>query len=186
MMPGFDVIWIKETGIRDVEYQSEPEGSIMRLTTRTNLAARTLMFCAVNAEHLVRTSDIAERCNASINHVARVVQQLQSEGYLETVRGRSGGLRLAKPASRISIGAVFRIFETDIPFAECFDEVRNTCPLAATCRLRGYVVRALEAFYHELDMVTLEDLVRGNCGLMDLLAMRPDLSMSCSGRIASA
>ncbi|MCI5111002.1 MAG: Rrf2 family transcriptional regulator [Marivita sp.] len=158
----------------------------MRLTTRTNLAARTLMYCAVNDEQLVRTSDIAERCNASINHVARVVQQLQAEGYLETLRGRTGGIRLARPANRISIGSVFRIFETDIPFAECFDEVRNTCPLAATCRLRGYVVRALEAFYHELDMVTLEDLVRGNCGLMDLLAMRPDISASCSGRTASA
>jgi Rrf2 family nitric oxide-sensitive transcriptional repressor len=158
----------------------------MRLTTRTNLAARTLMFCAVNDGRLVRTSDIAERCNASTNHVARVVQHLQAEGYLETLRGRTGGIRLAKPADRISIGAVFRIFETEIPFAECFDEVRNTCPLAATCRLRNYVVRALEAFYHELDMVTLDDLVRGNCGLMDLLAMRPDISGSCSGRAAIA
>lgn len=186
MISGFDVIWIKEIGIEDVEYLSGLEGIAMRLTTRTNLAARSLMFCAVNDGQLVRTSDIAQRCNASINHVARVVQQLQSEGYLETLRGRTGGIRLAKPADRISIGAVFRIFETDIPFAECFDEVRNTCPLSATCRLRSYVVRALEAFYHELDMVTLEDLVRGNCGLMDLLAMRPDLSGSCAARTASA
>lgn len=152
----------------------------MRLTTRTNLATRTLMFCAVNDGQLVRTSEIAARCNASTNHVAHVVQQLQAEGYLETLRGRTGGMRLAKPASRISIGAVFRVFESDIPFAECFDEERNTCPLAATCRLRSYVARALEAFYHELDMVTLEDLVRGNCGLMDLLAMKPDLSGGCS------
>lgn len=182
----FDVIWIKETGISDVKYVPELEGNAMRLTTRTNLAARALMFCAVNDGQLVRTSDIAKRCNASTNHVARVVQNLQAEGYLETLRGRTGGIRLAKPADSISIGAVFRIFETDIPFAECFDEVRNTCPLAGTCRLRGYVVRALEAFYHELDMVTLEDLVRGNCGLMDLLAMRPDLSGSCSGRTTSA
>ncbi len=158
----------------------------MRLTIRTNLAARTLMFCAVNDAELVRTSDIAERCNASINHVARVVQLLQAEGYIETLRGRTGGIRLAKPADRISIGTVFRIFETDIPFAECFDETRNTCPLSSTCRLRSYVVRALEAFYHELDMVTLEDLVRGNCGLMDLLAMRPDISRSCSGPITSS
>lgn len=124
----FDVIWIKETGISDVKYLSEHEGNAMRLTTRTNLAARALMFCAVNDEQLVRTSDIAERCNASSNHVARVVQKLQAEGYLETLRGRTGGIRLAKPANGISIGAVFRIFETDIPFAECFDADRNTCP----------------------------------------------------------
>ncbi|MCR9156251.1 MAG: Rrf2 family transcriptional regulator [Rhodobacteraceae bacterium] len=158
----------------------------MRLTTRTNLAARTLMFCAVNDGQLVRTSDIAERCNASTNHVARVVQQLQAEGFIETLRGRTGGIRLAKSADRISIGAVFRVFETEIPFAECFDEVRNTCPLAATCRLRFYVTRALEAFYHELDMVTLEDLVRGNCGLMDLLAMKPNLSSGCTVRSEQA
>ena len=82
----------------------------MRLTTRTNLAARILMFCAVNQGQLVRSLDIAQRCNASINHVARVVQNLQTAGYLETVRGRTGGIRMAKPAQDISIGAVFRIF----------------------------------------------------------------------------
>ena len=152
----------------------------MRLTTRTNLAARTLMFCAVNDGQLVRTSEIADRCNASTNHVARVVQRLQAEGFIETVRGRTGGIRLAKSPDRISIGAVFRIFETEIPFAECFDEVLNTCPLAATCRLRSYVARALEAFYHELDLVTLDDLVRGNCGLKDLLAAKPSVPTACS------
>ncbi|MBS0124693.1 RrF2 family transcriptional regulator [Thetidibacter halocola] len=152
----------------------------MRLTTRTNLAARVLMFCAVNDGKLVRTQDVAEACNASVNHVARVVQSLQAEGYLETLRGRFGGLRLARPANRISIGAVFRVFEADIPFAECFDPETNTCPLASVCRLRGFVVRALDAFYHELDMVTLDDLARGNCGLQDLLSMKEALSAGCS------
>ncbi|MCV6593576.1 MAG: Rrf2 family transcriptional regulator [Silicimonas sp.] len=147
----------------------------MRLTTRTNLAVRALMFCAVNDGRLVRSSDISVRCNASGNHVARVVQMLQANGFLVTLRGRAGGIRLAKPASGISIGEVFRLFETEIPFAECFDEERNTCPLASACRLRSYITRALEAFYHEMDMVTLEDLVRGNCGLEALLALQPPL-----------
>lgn len=151
----------------------------MRLTTRTNLAVRTLMFCAVNGGRLVRSSDISDRCNASTNHIARVVQILQANDYLVTLRGRTGGIRLAKPADRISIGAVFRLFETEIPFAECFDEERNTCPLSETCRLRSYVTRALEAFYHELDLVTLEDLVKGNCGLMELLALQPVPSDAC-------
>ncbi|WP_095589001.1 RrF2 family transcriptional regulator [Actibacterium ureilyticum] len=158
----------------------------MRLTTRTNLAARVLMFCAVNDDGYVRTADIARRCNASTNHVARVVQQLQAKGYLETLRGRSGGMRLARPPERISIGAVFRLFETDIPIAECFDPAQNTCPLAATCRLRSYVTRALEAFYHELDLITLEDLVRGNCGLTDLLALHPGVGGSCRGAVSGA
>lgn len=153
----------------------------MRLTTRTNLAARVLMFCAVNADRLVRTSEIAEGCNASTNHVARVVNKLQSEGFVETVRGRTGGLRLARPLDQISIGVVFRSFEEEIPFAECFDERSNTCPLPSVCRLKSFIHRALDAFYHELDMVTLEDLARGNCGLQELLAVAPRVPAQCKG-----
>ena len=152
----------------------------MRLTTRTNLAARILMACALNPDRLLRTAEIADLCNCSTNHAAHVVQQLQSEGFLVTSRGRSGGIRLARPVDQVSIGAVFRVFEADIPFAECFDNENNTCPLAGTCRLRSYISRALEAFYHELDMVTLDDLVRGNCGLHELLAMQPTPPQSCA------
>lgn len=150
----------------------------MRLTTRTNLAARVLMYCAVNAGRLVRSSEIAQVCNASSNHIAHVVNQLQAGGLVDTVRGRTGGLQLALPPEKISIGAVFRLFESGIPFAECFDSETNTCPLAGTCRLRRYVERALDAFYNELEQVTLADLVEGNCGLQQLLEtparLRPD------------
>jgi Rrf2 family nitric oxide-sensitive transcriptional repressor len=151
----------------------------MRLTTRTNLATRVLMVAAVNPERLIRTAEIAELCNCSLNHIAHVVQILQTEGYLETFRGRAGGLRLARPTEQVSIGEVFRLFEADIPFAECFDPGHNTCPLTQHCRLRRYLKRALGAFYHELDMVTLEDLVRGNCGLVELLAMMPAPPATC-------
>ena len=147
----------------------------MRLTTRTNLALRVLMACGVNAGVVLRTADIAERCNASVNHLLQVVNLLQDHGYVETLRGRNGGLRLAQPEDRISIGEVFRLFESGTPFAECFDTAQNTCPLSGTCRLRSYIARALDAFYHELDLVTLADLVRGNCGLQALLDMAPTL-----------
>lgn len=155
----------------------------MRLTTRTNLAARILMACAVNGGTTVRTAEIAAKCNASVNHLLQVVNLLQSNGFIETIRGRSGGLRLARPMDQISIGQVFRIFEAGVPFAECFDPETNTCPLAATCRLRNFIGRALEAFYHELDMVTLEDLVKGNCGLAALLDMAPQIDMACKSAV---
>ncbi|WP_400082082.1 RrF2 family transcriptional regulator [Yoonia sp. R78084] len=151
----------------------------MRLTTRTNLAARILMACAVNDGVTVRTSEIAEKCNASTHHLLQVVNLLQSNGFVETIRGRTGGLRLARSMDQISIGAVFRVFEGGVPFAECFDTEANSCPLSPTCRLRSYISRALEAFYHELDMVTLSDLVKGNCGLTALLDMAPRPPMSC-------
>ena len=151
----------------------------MRLTIRTNLASRILMACAVNEGAIVRTADIAKRCNASVNHLQQVVNLMQCNGFVETVRGRSGGLRLARPMERISIGQVFRLFESSVPLAECFDPATNTCPLSATCRLRGYITRAVEAFYHELDMVTLADLVKGNCGLAALLDMAPRFDAEC-------
>lgn len=146
----------------------------MRLTIRTNLASRVLMYCALNAGRTVRSTDIAEACNASGNHLSQVIHQLQQSGFVTTLRGRTGGLQLSRAPAEISIGRVFRVFEATTPFAECFDAASNTCPLVRECRLRGYIARALEAFYHELDLVTLDDLVRGNCGLAALLALQPE------------
>jgi Rrf2 family transcriptional regulator, nitric oxide-sensitive transcriptional repressor len=157
----------------------------MRLTTKTNLAARILMACAVNEGVTLRSAEIAQACNASLNHLLQLVNALQAHGFIETLRGRSGGLRLARPPAQISMGDVFRVFEAGTPFAECFDPETNTCPLSATCRLRGYVARAVEAFYHELDMVTLADLTQGNCGLAALLAVPDSLRRNCA-EIASA
>lgn len=151
----------------------------MRLTTKTNLAARVLMACAVNEGVTLRSSEIALACNASLNHLLQVVNALQAHGFVETLRGRKGGLRLARPAGQISMGAVFRVFEAGVPFAECFAPQTNTCPLTGCCRLRGYVARAVEAFYHELDLVTLEDLTAGNCGLTHLLAVPASLRIAC-------
>jgi Rrf2 family nitric oxide-sensitive transcriptional repressor len=154
----------------------------MRLTTRTNLATRVLMFCAVNDSQVVRSSDIAKACNASGNHLGHVIHQLQQHGFVETTRGRAGGLQLGLRPSDISIGRVFRIFESSVPFAECFAGEQNTCPLTAQCRLRKFISRAVEAFYHELDMVTLDDLVRGNCGLEAILKLAPQRIPACSAR----
>jgi Rrf2 family nitric oxide-sensitive transcriptional repressor len=153
----------------------------MRLTTRTNLAARVLMYCAVNSGRTVRAADIAQACNASGNHLAQVIHQLQTTGFVATQRGRTGGLTLARPAEDISIGQVFRTFESGAPFAECFDPVSNTCPLAADCRLHSHIARAVESFYRALDTVTLRDLVQDNCGLATLLTLHPaDQLQSCA------
>lgn len=152
----------------------------MRLTTRTNLATRVLMFCAVNEGRVVRSADIARACNASGNHLGHVIHQLQQHGFVDTLRGRAGGLQLGLKPREISIGRVFRIFESTVPFAECFAGDENTCPLTAECRLRGFIKRAVEAFYHELDMVTLDDLVRGNCGLEAILKLAPQRLPRCS------
>ena len=159
----------------------------MRLTLRTNLAARVLMFCGVNTDQTVRSSEIAEATNASGNHLSQVIHKLQQFGYVETRRGRGGGLMLARKPEAISIGALFRDFEAEVPFTECFDAANNNCPLIETCRLNTYIKKALDAFYSELDEVTLADLVKDNCGLIELLDLNPANGGSCDrSRQASA
>ncbi|WP_294621346.1 Rrf2 family transcriptional regulator [uncultured Roseovarius sp.] len=140
----------------------------MRITKRTNIAIRVLMFCAANADRLVTKSEIAERCNTSESHLAQVINRLAQLNFLHTQRGRCGGIRLGRPAGKIVIGDVFRKLEGDVPLAECFADVDNTCPLVKACRLKLAIADAAEAFYGHLDGVTLEALVCGNAALMDL------------------
>lgn len=141
----------------------------MRLTIRTNLAMRTLMFCAVNTGRTVRKAEVASACHASENHLAQVIHLLAQKGFLTTVRGRSGGLRLARPADAITVGEVFREFEAVLPFTDCFAGPESECPLVPCCRLQGTLAKALGAFYAELDRATLADLVQDNHPLHSLL-----------------
>ncbi|PWE29027.1 RrF2 family transcriptional regulator [Pararhodobacter marinus] len=152
----------------------------MRLTTRTNLALRTLMVCAVNPERIVRKSDVAKAINASENHLAQVVNQLGQSGFITTLRGRHGGFSLARPAAEISVGAVFRAFEAELPFIECFSE-DNTCPLKGVCRMSQHLTRAVESFYASLDPVTLGELTDCNEGLEAILSLE-----DCTRRVSTA
>lgn len=141
----------------------------MRITIRTNIAMRALMFCAVNEGRIVRKSEVAEACNISENHLAQVINQLARLGFLNTLRGRGGGIKLNHAPQEISVGQVFRSLEGSLPLAECFTKDENTCPIKDACRLKGTLSRAQEAFYAELDKVTLLDLTQDNdqlCGIL--------------------
>jgi Rrf2 family transcriptional regulator, nitric oxide-sensitive transcriptional repressor len=151
----------------------------MRLTTRTNLALRTLMFCAVNKDTLVRKQDAATAINASENHLAQVINKLGQDGFITTLRGRHGGFHLARAPETISVGEVFRAFESGLPFIECFSDT-NTCPLKAHCVMRPHLARAVEAFYGALDHLYLSELVHCNAGLNALLSIEgPRLPERC-------
>lgn len=141
----------------------------MRITKRTNIAVRLLMYCAAHPDRLVTKSEIAEVCNISENHLAQVINQLSQLNYLSTQRGRNGGMSLARPADQIRIGAVFRHVEGALPIAECFADADNTCPLTDACRLRLALQDAAEVFYASLDDVTLDALVCDNDPLLKLL-----------------
>lgn len=141
----------------------------MRITKRTNIAVRLLMYCAANADRLVTKSEIAECCNISENHLAQVINQLSQLGYLHTQRGRNGGMALGRRPEEIQIGDVFRDVEGALPMVECFADADNTCPLASACRLKVALSDAAQAFYASLDDITLEALVCDNHDLMRIL-----------------
>jgi len=137
----------------------------MRITKRTNIAMRVLMYCAANTGGLVTKSEIASRCNTSESHLAQVINRLAQLGFLHTQRGRSGGIALARRADQIMIGEVFRQLEAQVPLAECFADVDNTCPLTDACRLRLALADAAETFFAHLDKITLDALICDNAEL---------------------
>ncbi|WP_417729398.1 RrF2 family transcriptional regulator [Roseovarius sp.] len=147
----------------------------MRITKRTNIAIRLLMFCAANNDRLVTKAEIAERCNTSESHLAQIINRLSQLGFLYTQRGRTGGVRLGRSMAEITVGDVFRQLEQNTPVAECFADVDNTCPLTEACRLRVALVDAVEAFYTHLDEVTLDALVCDNQALFTIFSAAPCL-----------
>ena len=155
----------------------------MRVTKRTNIAMRLLMYCAANTDRLVTKAEIAGACNISENHLAQVVNQMGQMGFVQTQRGRHGGLRLARPASQMRVGEVFRALEGPVPLAECFADADNTCPLVSACRLRLALMDAAQAFYASLDEVTLDALI---CDNMDLVKLLQPVACARSGSATPA
>ncbi|WP_219893281.1 RrF2 family transcriptional regulator [Aquisediminimonas profunda] len=130
----------------------------MRLSLQTDYALRTLMYLAVKDGHH-SIADIARAYGISKNHLMKVAQRLTAEGFVDSVRGRSGGLKLAKPPAELNVGAIVRIMEDTGAFVECFDARTNTCVVTPACGLRHALAGALEAFANHLDVITVADLI---------------------------
>lgn len=128
----------------------------MKLTQYTDYSLRVLMYLGFK-DGPATISEISERYDISRNHVVKVVHQLGQLGYLQTVRGKGGGLRLARPPAEINVGAVIRDME-NMELVECLGD-NNTCVLSPPCVLRTALKDALDAFLATLDGYTLQDLV---------------------------
>ena len=131
----------------------------MRLTLHTDFALRLLMLLALEPGTLHTIEEVASRYRISKNHLMKVAQTLAQQGFIESVRGRNGGLRLARPADRINLGAVVRTTEDSLVLVECFARETNTCVVASACGLRGPLDEALAAFFAVLNKYSLADLV---------------------------
>lgn len=133
----------------------------MRLTQWTDYTLRVLMYCAASQSRAepVTITEIADSHGISRSHLTKIVQQLSALGWLETTRGRGGGMRLLVPAQDIALGEVVRATETDFAMVECFDPAENTCRMSQHCGLKGVLNQATQSYLSVLDGVTLADLI---------------------------
>lgn len=143
----------------------------MRLTRHTDYAMRVLMYLAAQPDRICTIPEMARAYGISQNHLMKVVHQLGKAGYVVGVRGRHGGVRLARPAETINVGAVIRYGETQagaegLALLDC-----PACPIAPACGMTSVVDEALAAFFAVLERYTLADLVaRRTAALLDIFA----------------
>jgi len=130
----------------------------MQLTLKTDFALRILMALAAT-DAVLSVDWLAARYGLSRNHLAKVAQQLVAAQLVTTTRGRSGGMRLARPPAEINVGAVVREFERFEGFVACMGG-EQPCAIAGVCGLQPALGGALEAFLSHLDRFTLADIAR--------------------------
>lgn len=131
----------------------------MRLTRQTNYAIRILMYCAANPERLSRVPEIAAAYSVSELFLFKILQPLVENRLVETVRGRNGGVRLARPAAEITLLDVVKVTEESFAMAECFENDAAECPLVDSCALNEALRKALGAFFEVLASYTIDDMV---------------------------
>jgi len=159
---------------------SHPRRVALKLTGYTNYALRTLQIAALRGPALSRVDDVVRVHAIPRPHIAKIVHELGRAGYLQTVRGRGGGFRLAQPAERIIVGDVVRLTEGPLELVECFNPDTNTCPLIGICKLSHALQAAARAFLAVLDDLTIADIASNRGQLLDRImplagdAFQPD------------
>ncbi|ARW16746.1 Protein aau3 [Komagataeibacter europaeus] len=138
--------------------------SFMRLTLHTDYALRTLIYLGIHTDRLTSIREVAQAYGISENHLVKIIHKLGQAGFVETIRGRNGGLKLGRPAASIVLGDVVRHTEEDMALVTCMHPTETgskatSCILADVCRLRGVLGEALGSFIAVMDHYTLADVI---------------------------
>ena len=150
----------------------------MRLTQFSNYAVRTLIYAGLKGHHPSGVPEISRAYGISQNHLNKVASELCHLGYLEMTRGRTGGVSLGMAPEMINIGEVIRKTESTVSFVECLDDATNTCPLIQNCKFRIALMKALEAFFAELERHTLAEFIEDKDSLSRCLGLKEPMTTS--------
>jgi len=131
----------------------------MQLTRFTDYALRALVYLGAHRERLSTISEIAAFYDISEAHLMKIVHRLATAGYIETLRGKGGGMRLSREPHLINLGDVVRDTEDNMNIVECFDPTRQSCPLLPACTLKSVLTEARHNFIATLDRYTLKDVL---------------------------
>jgi Rrf2 family nitric oxide-sensitive transcriptional repressor len=142
------------------------------LTSYTDYALRLLMYLALKNDGLATIAEVAKTYRISKNHLMKVAYELSIAGYVETVRGRHGGLRLAKPAEEIGLGDIVRLTEPDMALVPCFKPGDMSCAIVKCCTLKGVLAKAQSAFVDVIDGYTLADLTKPRRRMQGALSLQ--------------
>ncbi|WP_106495654.1 RrF2 family transcriptional regulator [Lentibacillus sp. Marseille-P4043] len=144
----------------------------MNLKKYTDYALRVLIFTSMKSDgELASIKEISETFSISQHHLGKIVHELNKLNLLNTVRGRNGGIQLAKNPEEINVGEVVRELEDNFHLMECFDDATNQCVITPACKLKHVLNEALQAFLHVLDQYTLKDLITNDKYLLRLMNM---------------
>jgi Rrf2 family nitric oxide-sensitive transcriptional repressor len=144
----------------------------MKLTAFTDYSLRVLIYLAADPNQRATISEIASSFGISENHLVKVVHSLGKQGWIETVRGKGGGIQLAAAPAAVNVGRVVRDTEGAAVPAECFLPEGGDCVITAACRLKHVLADAVKAFYGVLDQYTLADLARNRHALAKVLMIQ--------------
>lgn len=144
----------------------------MKLTGFTDYSLRVLVYLAARPSHRATIAEIAQAFDVSEHHLTKVVHLLGRQGWIDTVRGKGGGMLLARQPRDICIGAVVRDTEGASMPAECFAPDGGHCAISSCCRLKGVLGEAVNAFYAVLDQYSLADITRNGQVLGRVLMLR--------------
>jgi Rrf2 family nitric oxide-sensitive transcriptional repressor len=142
----------------------------MQLTLYSDYSLRVLIYLGANPDDKpVTITDIAQAFGISRNHLVKVVHNLSLLGYINTVRGKRGGIRLSRSPEKINLGEVIRNTEGTFDIVECFNIASNTCPISPMCKLKGVINEAYCSFISVLDEHTLADVLKNKKQLQSVL-----------------